>query len=64
MTRMDKYHAKKIKHFHGSHVNKLCAIAGVIGGVVGMIVLNDSTALVCSLIFGLPLFFAKGRVFY
>lgn len=64
MTNARHYKAKHHKHIKGSTINKLCALAGIIAGLVSVVVLDDATALVFGLIFAVPLFFNKGGVYY
>lgn len=51
---------KEIKrYFRRTYKNKLCAIAMIIIGIIATNIDNDATVLVFTLLFGLPLFFAK-----
>ena len=44
---MRKQHAK----IKAKHIDMLCAIAAIVAGVLGIIVLDDATALIAALIF-------------
>lgn len=52
---MRKQHAK----LKAKHIDMMLAIAAIIGGVLGVIVLNDATALVVALFLAPVLFFKK-----
>lgn len=45
-------------------INKICALALILIGFVAMAISNDVTVLACTVIFALPLFFAKHNYIY
>jgi len=59
MTRTERNKAKRTKRLRGTTINKLCAIVGVISGLLSVIILDDGTALVFGLLFAIPSFFSR-----
>lgn len=59
MRKAKHYKAKKQKH-----INILCTLAGITAGVLGVIVLEDATALLMAVIFAVPLLFSKKHIYY
>lgn len=47
------------RYFRRTYKNKLCALAMIILGIIATSIDRDATVLVLTLLFGLPLFFAK-----
>lgn len=56
MTKLIKAIKKNIRR---TYKNKLCALALIILGIIATSIDRDATVLVLTLLFGLPLFFAK-----
>lgn len=56
-----KHHkdGKFVKYIRRTYKNKLCALVLLVTAVLGITALQDGTALVLFIVFGLPLFFAK-----
>ena len=56
---MRKQHAK----LKAKHIDMMCAIAAIVAGVFGVIVLKDATVLIVALMFAPVLFFRK-HIYY
>lgn len=56
---MRKQHAK----LKTKYIDMMCAIAAIIAGVLGVIVLNDATVLIVALMIAPALFFKK-HIYY
>lgn len=56
---MRKQHAK----LKAKHIDMMCGIAAILGGVLGIIVLKDATVLLVALLLAPVLFFRK-HVYY
>jgi len=62
--RKQKARARFVKYLRKTWRNKLAAIALIMAGMLGVIVLKEGTALLLFLIIGIPLFFTKQDCFY
>ena len=56
---MRKQHAK----VKAKHIGMLCAIVAILAGVLGIIILDDATALVAALIFA-PVSICSKRIYW
>lgn len=56
---MRKQHVK----FKAKHIDMMCAIAAIVAGVLGVLVLNDATVLLVALLIAPVLFFRK-HIYY
>ena len=56
---MRKQHAK----FKAKYIDMICAIAAIMAGVLGVIVLKDATVLLVAVLFAPVLFFRK-HIYY
>lgn len=56
---MRKQHAK----FKAKYIDMMCAIAAIMAGVLGVIVLKDATVLLLAVLFAPVLFFRK-HIYY
>ena len=57
--RKQKARANFVNYLRRTWKNKVAAIAMIMAGVLGVVVLKEGTALVVFLIVGVPLFFSK-----
>lgn len=57
--RKQKAKVKFVKYLHNTWKNKLCAIAMIIAGVLGMVFCDNALVLMGFICIGLPLFFTK-----
>lgn len=59
MRKAKHYKAKKQKY-----TNILCVLASLMAGMLGVVVLEDGTALLMAVIFAVPLLFSKKHIYY
>lgn len=62
--RRNKAKEKFINYLCKTWKNKICAIAMIICGMLGIVIEKDATALVFMLLIAVPMFFSKRNWFY
>ena len=63
MTRMEKTKAKSGKITRKNYMNKVYALALILGGMVSAVITDDATALVLIMFFVAPLFFTSRKIY-
>ncbi len=61
--RKQKAKAKFVDYLHKTWKNKLCAIAMIMAGILGVVVCENALALALFLFIGIPLFFTKKKCY-
>lgn len=64
MKNFNKHITRFVDYINRTYINKLCAVALLICGMIPMTIENDSTALLILSIFAVPLFFSSKNHIY
>lgn len=64
MTRKERNRRRFVRYIRRTLVNKVCAVALALGGVLVTKLDGDATFLVLALMIGVPMFFAHERWVY